>query len=290
MALAPDDAIAQLEREARDDKMAREVLADLHEDRGDTKRAQLWRDCQRDDVYALRFDQLPNRGKTRKRVTKMTDAETAMMKPCADEWIRIGLTTGKADRPLFEAAVDAIYRHMGMTPVPVIWTPAPIVAVLAGPIALYMITRGSSGAVRVAVDDAVRVAVRDAVRGAVHSAVGSARRSDLASPVWSRQDHNNLKQIQSQRGYSWLGGQFWPGWYWGSAYVMYMLDVLRLDIGRDLELKARAYAATVKSACYWYPTTKFIFASERPATIENGGGTWRWADASGVEQTWTVRR
>ena len=114
MALAPDDAIAQLEREARDDKMAREVLADLHEDRGDTKRAQLWRDCQRDDVYALRFDQLPNRGKTRKRVTKMTDAETAMMKPCADEWIRIGLTTGKADRPLFEAAVDAIVSAFGL--------------------------------------------------------------------------------------------------------------------------------------------------------------------------------
>jgi hypothetical protein len=99
--------------------------------------------------------------------------------------------------------------------------------------------------------------------------------------------------VQRQIGYHWLGGQFWPGWYWGSAYATFAVDVLGLDIGRDLELRMRAYAATVQSACYWYPTTRFVLVSERPTILEtNDDGSykrteWRWTDADGKEQTWS---
>jgi hypothetical protein len=37
---------------------------------------------------------------------------------------------------------------------------------------------------------------------------------------------------------------------------------------RDKELKARAFAATAQSACWWYPTTSVCFVSERPHVLE----------------------
>jgi hypothetical protein len=47
-----------------------------------------------------------------------------------------------------------------------------------------------------------------------------------------------------------------------------MVDVLGLDIGREMELRARAYAATCESACWWWPHKNFVIVSERPHTLE----------------------
>ena len=90
-----------------------------------------------------------------------------------------------------------------------------------------------------------------------------------------------------------MGGQFWAGWYWGPAYAMFMIDVLGLDIGRDLELRARACADTVRSACWWWPSQEFVIVSERPTAIDlNADGSlrcarWEWTDANGP-QSWEV--
>src|SRR6185437_5077212 len=92
--------IVALEIEARADKHARLVLADLHEDLGKPLVAESWR---RDDVCRLRFGELPEKSfRTRKRVDRMTDAEAEQMAGWAEKWIKIGLSTERADRPLFE--------------------------------------------------------------------------------------------------------------------------------------------------------------------------------------------
>ena len=76
--------------------------------------------------------------------------------------------------------------------------------------------------------------------------------------------------------------------------MMYMLDVLGLDIGRDLELRARAYAATVESACYWWPHRQFVIVSERPTVLErkkNGDlkrVRWEWESQDGKPAHWEV--
>ena len=71
------------------DPFALTVLADLHEQRGDDRLAEILRcpvrgpslasGLDRSDVLALWNDELPKRGKTRKRVDRMTDAESAQM-------------------------------------------------------------------------------------------------------------------------------------------------------------------------------------------------------------------
>lgn len=90
-----------------------------------------------------------------------------------------------------------------------------------------------------------------------------------------------------------MGGQFWVGGYWwGSpAYVSFILDVMGLDIGRDLELKARAYAATASAACWWWPHNDFVIVSERPTHIDVGGAElarWEWKDDIGNDCHWSV--
>jgi hypothetical protein len=65
-----------------------------------------------------------------------------------------------------------------------------------------------------------------------------------------------------------LGGQFWPGWYWGPSYVSFFTDVCHLDIGDALAARARAYAGTVESACWWWPNREFVMVCERPTHID----------------------
>jgi hypothetical protein len=77
--------------------------------------------------------------------------------------------------------------------------------------------------------------------------------------------------------------------------VSFALDVLRLDIGRDQELKARAYAAALSSACWWWPHRDFVIVSERPTLIDkhsNGKlreARWEWVDDDDKRCTWSVK-
>jgi hypothetical protein len=127
------------------------------------------------------------------------------------------------------------------------------------------------GAVRDAVRDAVHGAVGDAVDGAVGGAVGGAVRTAVLDNFWK-----------------YFGGQFWVGWgwYWGPSSVSFYLDELRLDIGREMELRARAFAAT-HHACWWWPGRDFVIVSERPRRIElYPGGKLRLVEWEG----WKVER
>jgi hypothetical protein len=303
-----------------------------------------------------------------------------------EKWVKIGLSTERADRPRFEAAVAACYRYSGLKePRAIIWTPCPIVAVYAGSIATAVLRRlGQEGAsvrdsalhsvrdsaldsaldsmlhsVSTSVDASVRASVSASVRDSVHDNVGarvdasvdagvgtivydsvqvsvhdsvndsvdasvgaSVRDSVLASVndsvgasvndsvgtivhdsvqvsvhasvADSVADSGADSDLKQWHLYS--GGQFWAsswGW-WGPAAVSFALDVLRLDIGREQELKARAYAATCDSACWWWPHSNFVVVSERPVMIEkhqNGKlkeARWEWRD-KGKYCEWSVK-
>ena len=287
--------IASLHADAISDEQARLVLADLEEEHGRMSVAAVLRDpikgpravhaVGHEDAMRIWCNELPARSlPARKRIDSMTKAEKALQQKWAEQWIKIGLSTERADRVLFEAGVAACYRLSGQTHQPhVVWAPAPIVVAYAGPIALHVARNvfGRTGAsvddsVRDSVDASVDDSVRASVRDSVHASVGAGSKADLSE--WWRI----------------FGGQFWVGgWGWGNAYVKFMLDALGLDIGREQELKARAYAATAMSACWWFPATKFVLVSERPALIEKHANDtlkrarWEWLDANGP-QSWEV--
>lgn len=48
-----------------------------------------------------------------KRIDSLTEAQRARFDEWADKWIEVGLRTGAADRPKFEAAAEQCYRAAG---------------------------------------------------------------------------------------------------------------------------------------------------------------------------------
>jgi len=119
------------------------------------------------------------------------------------------------------------------------------------------------GAVGAAVDAAVGAAVRGAVRGAVDDAVDRAVHGAVGVAVLTRATINAI--AHSWRRY--IGGQLWPGWYYGAAYTSFFREVCDLELPGDMWDRGRAYEATVESACWWWPHRRFVMVSERPTTI-----------------------
>ncbi len=104
------------------------------------------------------------------RIDALTAEQTARMPEWRDKWIAIGLSTERADRARFEAAIPTCYAAAQLSPPKrVVWVTSPIVMALAAPIAAHILGKGD--AVDDAVDDAVYDAVYDAVSGAVDVAV-----------------------------------------------------------------------------------------------------------------------
>lgn len=67
---------------------------------------------------------------------------------------------------------------------------------------------------------------------------------------------------------NYIGGQFWvSGWYWGGAFASFFREVCQLDLPGDLWDRARAYEATMESACWWWPHRRFVMVCERPTVI-----------------------
>ena len=256
----------------------------------------------RPDVMRLWRDEVPDREhRTRKRVDAMTDAESAQMAPWAKKWIEIGLCTKPADRVMFEAACRACYRLSGLPePVSIVWADSPLVVAYAGPIAAWWIdtlTRRLDASVDASVGDSVRASVRASVDASVCASVGASVRASVGASVdisvgtsvrasvgasvdTSVGDKSRSKiatEIKKHFGnqwHNWFGGQLWVGgWYWygDPSATTFVLDVLRLRLDKQQELRARAYAATAMSACYWWPGRTHVIVSERPHTIEKRG-------------------
>lgn len=226
-----------------------------------------------------------------KRIDKLTAAQSSEMDAWADRWIEIGLRTGAADRPKFEAAAKRCYEAAGIPwPDKVIWVPSPLVMAISAPTAAFVIAYGKRGAVGGAVRDAVDGAVRDAVGGAVGDAVRGAVRGAVRDAVRDAVDgavdgavggavddavddavREILRGISRTIANSWgryIGGQFWcGGWYWGGAYTSFFRDVCKLELKDDLWERGLAYEATIESACWWYPHRDFVMVCERPTVI-----------------------
>jgi hypothetical protein len=70
-----------------------------------------------------------------RQIAHLTPAQSAKLRSHADRWVDIGLRTGPADRPAFEAAAQRCYKAAGL---PwhgnVVWVGSPLALVLAAPI------------------------------------------------------------------------------------------------------------------------------------------------------------
>ncbi len=67
--------------------------------------------------------------------------------------------------------------------------------------------------------------------------------------------------------YNYLGGQFWVGWYWGSAFVNFFFDICKLKLAKDIMERAEAYRKVCESVNYIWPNSEFVMVCARPIRI-----------------------
>lgn len=69
-----------------------------------------------------------------KRIEELTEEQRELLPVWRDEWIKIGLCTEPANRPLAEAGIRACYRLAGFAePESIVWCASPLAAVTEGP-------------------------------------------------------------------------------------------------------------------------------------------------------------
>jgi hypothetical protein len=276
----------------------RAVIADWYEEKG------------RLDVARLYRDELPPReGLLRRKVESLTDEEREQLDEYARRWIAVGRCTQPTDREKAEAALLACYRLSGLEPPKrLIWASSPPEACVGGAMEFLRLYRESSPMKRVTEDGFVRrvvssagewkyilsrsvlqlpvTAAQDAVSGharedvgdvgfAVSDAVRALMQDALSEAMVKALDSipNYVeREVTCRLWWRYIGAQLWSGLRWlGPAAVSYALDALRLDIGRDLELRARAYAALCESCFLIWPHKEFAVLCERPRVLELSG-------------------
>lgn len=218
---------------------------------------------------------------TVKRIEKLTPGQEAQMRPWAEKWIKIGLSTAETtdeDREKFKTAVGRCYEAAGLeAPKRIVWVKSPIVLALAAPVASMLIALNGKLApakgrkkldLRGAVDGAVRGAVDGAVHGAVGGAVGDAVHGERDT---IRQQIRQAVAESIRRAWPYIfGGQFWVGsWgWWGSpSFVSFFREVCGLTLSEEMNARAQAYAETAMRACWWWPHKDFVMVCERPSVI-----------------------
>ncbi len=112
--------------------------------------------------------------KTRKRIERLTAAQTARFGEYVERWTAIGLSTEPADRPTAEAAIATMYRCGGLEPPQhIVWCKSPLSMLLT---AAVLRRRDSVRAT-------VRATVRDSVEDSVGASVGASVRASVRDSV-----------------------------------------------------------------------------------------------------------
>ena len=191
------------------------------------------------------------------RIDKLTDEQKAQIGGWADRWVEIGLRTGAADRPKFEGAVRECYRFTKLDPPKaIVWVPSPLVAITAGPIASKILEDPSVGN---------RIDLFPPFTESINQAIAEATRGAGADKVM---ESGEARQVIRALWHHYIGGQFWVGgWGWGGAWTSFFREVCDLELPGDLWDRAKAYEATLESACWWWPHREFVVVSERPMWI-----------------------
>jgi len=226
-----------------------------------------------------------------KRLEHLTPEQEALLPVVRDEWLAVGLSTERADRPAAEAAARLAYEKAGLdAPRLVIWLRSPLegsvgAAMLPGLLSRLAERDGQvwdqvwgqvGGQVWGQVRDQVRGQVGDQVRDQVWGQV----RDQVRDQVWGQVRDQVWGQVRMS-----LWGQHDAGWLgWADAFG-------RLGIDTSLSLGLQGVA---RSAGWWWAFRDAVILTERPLVLNrdvrgrlhcetgpaiaypDGFGVWAW--------------
>ncbi len=237
------------------------------------------------------------------RIERLTPEQEAILPKVRDEWLRIGLSTERADRPAAEAGVAQAYRAAGLEPPrTIIWLDSPY----QGALAAAMLVRFQPLAEQVG--DQVREQVWAQVGDQVGAQVGEQVGEQVGDQVWTQVREQVRERVRER-----VGDQVWAQVWaqvgdqvgdearrqvstslWGqhdAAWLGWNEAFGRL--GLDLSVTA-GLRAVARSAGWWWAFRGVAILTERPLALRrdergrlhcetgpaivypDGWGVWAW--------------
>ena len=223
-----------------------------------------------------------------KQITSLTPEQEAQLEPWAQKWIKIGLSTERADWDRFSAAALACYRFADLDPnVPIIRVASPVVGAVAAIVAdrAFADLGAKKGPIRIDNEPVHHAADDAAAEALVRGGHGLLRMDQIKSAIAAAR-----KAVAKDRLYwhRWMGGSLWG--YWVSMESFFR-EVCGLELEGDLSDRAKALAEITQSACYWWPNEHFIMVCDRPTAIHlddnnrlhnESGKAIEWIDGWGL--------
>ena len=209
--------------------------------------------------------------KTRKRIERLTAAQTARFGEYVERWTAIGLSTEPADRPTAEAAIATMYRCGGLEPPQhIVWCKSPLSMLLTAAVLRRRDSVGASvrDSVGASVRDSVGATVRDSVEDSVGASVGASVRDSVGATV---EDSVRASAGASVGASVWdsvrasvgdlVGGQHEAYWL---AFYAYFREVCGIE---EETKQLDGLLALSKSAGWALPYRDICFVSERHTTL-----------------------
>jgi hypothetical protein len=217
-----------------------------------------------------------------KRIEKLSAAQASRLPEFRDEWLRVGLSTERADRPRAEAGVRVAYEAASLPPPSlVIWLDSPMAGALCA--ALLADTAKAGKGVRAQVRDQVRAQVRAQVGAQIWAQVWA----QVRAQVWAQVEAQVWDQVGDQVGaqvedqvWDQVGAQVWAqvraqvrAQVWRAAYgqhdanwlgwLAFFGDVLSLQCVK----RAHGLSEIARSCGWWWPLDGAVILTERPIAL-----------------------
>lgn len=207
------------------------------------------------------------------KIEKLNEEQVAQLSVYSEKWLKIGLSTERANRSAAENALREAYKEGGLPPPPVIvWVDSPRGGLIAAKLLKEFFQKypkyGREGE---KVQDQVGGQVLDQVLDQVWGQVGGQVRDQVRDKVWDQVRAQVRAQVWDQvRGqFSALRAEWDDLWFWGQhdagwlSYYDYFKDVCGLEICKRLDPLMRL---TQESGWVWM-YCGFAVITERPIEL-----------------------
>ena len=220
------------------------------------------------------------------KIEKLTQEQEARFPEFVDRWMKIGLSTEKADHAKAEDAIARAYQVAGLTPTShIVWCGSPLSLAIIDTIL-------RDGSVQNSVRDSVWDSVRTSVGTSVWNSVGTSVWNSVRNSVWNSVGASVWNSVRDSVGTSvWnsvrdsvgtsvgasvrasvrasvgasvrdsVYGQQDAGWL---SFYSYFLEVL--DI-KDCE-KLKPLMDLAEHSNWWIPRANLVYCSEKPIKCE----------------------
>jgi hypothetical protein len=219
-------------------------------------------------------------------ITKVSDAQMALLPLAREEWLRVGLSTDRADRARSERAVLAMYDEISAPRPAVIWMDSPMSGALGAELTSALLReissrRGSGDQLGVQLWGQLWGHLWGQLEVQLQGQLGVQLGDQLEVQLWDQlgvQLRDQLRdQLRGQLGDQLRGqrspfGAVWDRMFWGqheAHWVAFYAFAREWGVRYDetSERRLRLWEEAVRSMGWWWPLQGAVILTERPLLV-----------------------